>query len=106
MFSSIRSKQCVTSFQRAAVVCGLVLVAVCAIGFARAEDSTALSPEESLKKARMRGKYSMLLRQIKVPEDRKQFSDFNDFGFSDVKERSDFLELPSGFSVYVELPQF
>jgi hypothetical protein len=57
--------------------------------------------EKALKKARVNGKYDMLLRQIKVPSDHEQFADFRDAGAKDTKEYAGFTDLPKGNWVYV-----
>lgn len=57
--------------------------------------------EESLKKARVGGKYAMLLAQIEVPDDRAKYGDFADNGFSATPEWGGFKDLPAGYWVYV-----
>ena len=61
----------------------------------------AANLEESLKTARVGGKYAMLLAQIEVPGDRAKYGDFNDLGFSNAPERAGFKDLPTGYCVYV-----
>jgi hypothetical protein len=62
---------------------------------------TSLPAEQSLKKARVDGKYCMLLRQIRVAEDGAQFGDFRDVGPRDVKAIAGHADLPKGHWVYV-----
>jgi hypothetical protein len=57
--------------------------------------------EKALKKARVSGKYEMLLRQFKVGQDAAQYADFRDLGLRDTKEYAGFTELPKGHWVYV-----
>jgi hypothetical protein len=61
----------------------------------------ALTPEEALRKARVDGKYEMLLRQIKVPDDAKQLGPFRDDGFRRRAEYAGHQDLPPGHWVYV-----
>jgi hypothetical protein len=86
------------------------LLAVAFLGGPAAGDEAAwrtgktpaeLPLEKALKKARVNGKYEMLLRQIKVPTDCEQFADFRDAGAKDVKEYAGFTDLPKGNWVYV-----
>jgi hypothetical protein len=62
-------------------------------------DETAL--EAALKKARVNGKYEMLLRQIKVAKDRDQYGTFRDAGLKDRIEYAGHRDLPKGYWVYV-----
>jgi hypothetical protein len=98
---------------RRALLCGLL--AVCALALVvlpggpvgtaapRGRDvpPTALPLEDALKKARSEGKYEMLLRQIKVPNDFDKYQNFRDLGARTVSEYAGFKELPSGHWVYV-----
>jgi len=61
----------------------------------------ALPPLESLHKARVGGKYEMLLRQIKVPADHEKYADFRDLGQRQVKSYAGIVDLPPGYWVYV-----
>jgi hypothetical protein len=61
-----------------------------------------LSLEASLTKARVEGKYSMLLRQFKVEEDAKTYGDFKDLGPSNRMEYAGQTDLPAGHWVYVK----
>jgi hypothetical protein len=61
-----------------------------------------LSLEASLTKARVDGKYQMLLRQFKVEEDAKTNGDFKDQGPSNRKEYAGQTDLPAGHWVYVK----
>jgi hypothetical protein len=60
-----------------------------------------LPPEEALKKARVNGKYRMLLRQIKVPDDFKTYSIFRDYGLRQKSQYAGHTDLPKGYWVYV-----
>jgi hypothetical protein len=68
---------------------------------ARAAPATS-SPEELLKKARVDGKYRMLLRQFKVEKDHETYGDFKDLGQSNRKEYAGQTDLPAGHWVYVK----
>jgi hypothetical protein len=57
--------------------------------------------EESLKKARVDGKYRMLLRQIKAPEDEKEHGAFKDVGYQARSEYGGQKNLPAAHWVYV-----
>ncbi len=65
------------------------------------ERPEALPPEKALHKARVNGKYAMLLRQIKVPADAAQYADFRDLGPRNVVNYAGFTGLPGGHWVYV-----
>jgi hypothetical protein len=71
-----------------------------------AADPTPAAPAElplqqALKKARVNGKYEMLLRQIKVPKDHEQYADFRDCGSKEARDYAGFTGLPKGHWVYV-----
>ncbi|MGE3807083.1 MAG: hypothetical protein AB7K24_20665 [Gemmataceae bacterium] len=79
---------------------GILLLAVCA----RAEepsDLPVLSGQEALRKARVGGKYQMLLRQFKAPQDAEKFSDFRDLGQREIQDYAGLTDLPAGHWVYV-----
>jgi hypothetical protein len=59
------------------------------------------APEIPLKKARVNGKYAMLLRQVKVPQDYETYKDFHDEGFVDDSEWAGQKDMPEGYYVYV-----
>jgi hypothetical protein len=61
----------------------------------------ALPLERALKKARVGGKYEMLLRQFKVSADAERYGDFRDVGLRTVKVHAGFSDLPKGYWVYV-----
>lgn len=67
---------------------------------ARAEDRVA-DLEASLKKARVDGKYRLLLRQIKAPDDEKEHGAFRDLGYQVRSEYAGQKDLPAGHWVYV-----
>ncbi len=46
-------------------------------------------------------KYQKLLRRIRVPQDQKEYTDFNDYGFYEGTEWAGFTDLPQGYWVYV-----
>jgi hypothetical protein len=55
-----------------------------------------------LVKARVNGKYEMLLRQIYVPDDVDNYTEFTDYGFYKGSFYANFNDLPNGHWVYVE----
>jgi hypothetical protein len=57
--------------------------------------------EKSLEKARVNGKYSMLLHQIKVAADFGKHKDFADLGYRETTEHAGFKDLTPGHWVYV-----
>jgi len=61
----------------------------------------ALPLEEALLRARVNNKYSMLLRQFKVPGDAVQHKDFAELGPRDLANYSGQSDLPKGYWVYV-----
>lgn len=77
------------------------LLLLMGVGGRGALSQQTLSWEESLKKARVNGKYAMLLRQIKVVEDFDTYTDFKDWGFWQGKEYAGHADLPQGYWVYV-----
>jgi hypothetical protein len=56
---------------------------------------------EALKKAAVNNKYQMLLRQIKVPNDKDNYGEFNDFGQYSGTDYAGLANLPKGYWVYV-----
>jgi hypothetical protein len=58
--------------------------------------------EETLTKARVNGKYRMLLRQFKAEKDAETNGDFKDLGLRDVKEHAGQADLPKGYWVYAK----
>jgi hypothetical protein len=61
----------------------------------------ALSLQESLEKARVDGKYTMLLRQIKVEKDFEKYGAFRDVGPRTTTNYANLTGLPAGRWVYV-----
>jgi hypothetical protein len=61
----------------------------------------ALPLEDALRTARASGKYEMLLRQIKVPNDFDKYQNFRDLGARNDTEYAGFKDLPAGNWVYV-----
>ncbi len=59
-----------------------------------------LPEKEALEKATADGKYSDLLKKIKVPEDRDHYADFSDDGYWDGTEWAGHKNLPAGHWVY------
>ena len=57
-------------------------------------------PEATLQKARVNGKYRMLLRQIKVEKDVDTYTDFKDLGYRTMPEYAGYTGLPAGHWVY------
>jgi hypothetical protein len=58
-------------------------------------------PASDWAKAHIGGKYKVLLRQIKVPEDRDKHTAFDDVGFRNTTELKGHRDLPPGHWVYV-----
>jgi len=58
-------------------------------------------PASDWAKARVGGKYKVLLRQIKAPEDRATHSEFQDLGLRNSTEWKGQRDLPPGYWVYV-----
>ncbi|MDX1968180.1 MAG: hypothetical protein SFV23_13475 [Planctomycetaceae bacterium] len=56
---------------------------------------------EAPPKATVEGKYSHLLRMIRVPEDEKQYGKFADYGYYAVTEYAGHADLVPGYWVYV-----
>jgi hypothetical protein len=52
-------------------------------------------------KARVNGKYSKLLRRIKVPQDRQTYTNFNDYGIFPATDYAGYTAIPEGYWVYV-----
>jgi hypothetical protein len=87
------------------VRCGLVrwflpalLVSLVAGRMAPAED---LPETRALKKATADGKYTKLLAVIRVPADKEEYGEFNDYGAFDGTEWAGYQGLPKGNWVYV-----
>jgi hypothetical protein len=77
----------------AGLLVGLVVGAV-----ALAEE---LTPKEALEKATADGKYTKLLAVIRVPDDKDDYGEFNDYGFYDGTSWAGYEGLPKGNWVYV-----
>jgi len=82
------------------ILAAIALVFICGPA-ARAQDSDALPLDKALIRARAGGRYRMLLRQIRLPDDRRQFTGFCDFGYRTETTCADFTGLPKGHWVYV-----
>ena len=52
-------------------------------------------------KAHVDGKYRKLLRRIRVPRDKQNYSDFSDYGHFEGTEWAGYTNLPPGYWVYV-----
>src|SRR5258708_1220729 len=85
----------------ALLLAAITLLPISSGGRLFAQDSEALPSDKALVKGRVNGKYRMLLRQIKVAADRKQFSDYEDFGYRTETTCADYANLPKGYWVYV-----
>jgi len=73
-----------------------------AISSLPAAPETTPDLEQALKKARVDGKYRMLLAQIKVDKDKDTYSTFKDLGQRNLKEYAGYTDLPpKGHWVYV-----
>jgi hypothetical protein len=87
------------------LVLGLLALALPAQGDEAARPSrkapAALPLEKALKKARVNGKYEMLLRQFKVPKDYERYADFRDCGPKEATDYAGITGLPKGHWVYV-----
>ncbi len=88
----------------------VAFVFLVAAGLTRAQDPPKpkgeampkeLPLEDAIKKARVDGKYEMLLRQFKVEKDAEKHKDFTDFGYRGATEYAGHKDLPKGFWVYV-----
>ena len=88
-------------FGFALLIASILLISLDSGDRLRAQESKALPLDKALIKARAGGKYGMLLRQIKMAEDAKQFSDFEDFGYRTETTCGDYTNLPRGYWVYV-----
>lgn len=69
--------------------------------WARAQELAALPLDMTLKKAQVGGKYRMLLRMLRIPEDGKQFAGFKEFGYRTETTCAEYTNLPKGYWVYV-----
>src|SRR5262245_1879304 len=58
-------------------------------------------PASDWVKARVQGKYRVLLRQIRAPADRATYSEFKDLGLRQSTEWQGQRDLPVGYWVYV-----
>jgi hypothetical protein len=78
------------------------LVLLVGFGWLTGQPASPSDPlEEALQKARVNGKYQMLLRQIKAPQDEKEYGAFKDLGYQARSEYAGQTKLPSGHWVYV-----
>ncbi len=66
-----------------------------------AAPDSGINLEQMLKRATVDGKYRMLLAQIKVENDRKEYGEFRDLGSRDRTEYGNYKDLPRGHWVYV-----
>ena len=85
----------------AVVVAGASFWAGASLSGVRADATAPSDLEQAFKKARVDGKYDMLLCQIKVEKDAENYGDFKDYGFSNTPEYADQKDLPAGYWVYV-----
>jgi hypothetical protein len=52
-------------------------------------------------KARVNGKYSRLLRRLKVPQDLQNYTEFRDYGEYPATDYAGYTKIPAGYWVYV-----
>jgi hypothetical protein len=52
-------------------------------------------------KAHVMGKYGKLLRRLKVPQDKANYTDFNDYGHYPATDYAGYTGIPEGYWVYV-----
>jgi hypothetical protein len=84
------------------VTAGLLALLAPAAPAAQDRPPRALPLQESLEKARVDGKYAMLLRQVKVEKDAEQYGAFRDAGQKPAQaEYAGLKDLPAGYWVYV-----
>jgi hypothetical protein len=62
-----------------------------------AKPTKVLGARESLAKAEVGGKYGMLLKKIKVEDDYRQYSEFNDYGYYRATDYVGYSNLPAGY---------
>jgi hypothetical protein len=88
---------------RWALLCGSVALVLGARVAALAEDAAPvpLPLQAALTKARVNGKYALLLAQLKAPQDYARYAEFRDLGLRELKEYAGVKELPRGHWVYV-----
>ncbi|HVS37762.1 MAG TPA: hypothetical protein VMS17_19525 [Gemmataceae bacterium] len=67
---------------------------------APAAQAAADDLEQALQKARVNGKYRMLLRQFKAEGDVATYTTFKDLGYRNTPEYADQKDLPAGYWVY------
>lgn len=79
----------------------LLLALLLGAGTRAAEAPQPLPLPAALKKAQADGRYAMLLRQIRVPDDLEDYGEFNDYGAWDGTEWAGYHDLPHGYWVYV-----
>lgn len=86
---------------RLSVLCLLVLAAV-RTNMIPAKEASALEMplQAALLKARVNGKYAMLLQQLKVSQDVQKYSEFRDAGLRGWKNYAGYKDLPKGYWVY------
>jgi hypothetical protein len=63
-------------------------------------DNKALADTVVLK-ASVQGKYSKLLRRIHVPNDKANYTEFNDYGTYPATDYAGYQGIPAGYWVYV-----
>lgn len=79
---------------------GLLTLAVVPYRSAEAAPAAPLKEDQLLVRAQVKGKYRMLLRQIKVEKDRDTYGEFKDLGFRSRTTYAGHTDLPRGFWVY------
>ncbi len=85
------------------LVLGLLAAGVrlAAYGDDKPAPAATMNLEQMLRKASVDGKYHLLLSQIKVPEDQKQYGNFRDLGQRDKRDYAGHADLPKAHWVYV-----
>jgi hypothetical protein len=95
-------KELIVGASRWVVLVGLLgLLAIPADVRGQDKKPEALPVEEAWRKARVDGKYGMLLAQIKVEGDVEKYKDFTDYGFRTEAKYGEHNNLPKGHWVYV-----
>lgn len=81
---------------------GAGLLALVALPYrpAQAAPAAPLKEDKLLERARVKGKYRMLLRQIKVEKDRDTYGEFKNLGYRNRPTYAGHTDLPTGFWVY------
>lgn len=86
----------------ALILCGLggVLVLPARLE-ASLPDRQTITVEETPARASVNGKYRLLLRELRLPQDINNYQEFCDYGFWNGNAYAGFQNLPPGYWVYV-----